>query len=1000
MSDLDQVISQIRFGLEQLSTNNAHHEFEHLSRHLARARICSNVRPSTGPVSAGGDQGRDFETFKTYLASTSIAETTFLGLVSDHPMAFACSLEKAGISSKIKDDVATILAGGTSVLAINYFCSADIAVSQVHRLKEWAINTYQIELEIFDGKAISELLADREVFWIAQRYLQIPAEIFPQVSPTEDVLWYLHTLDKWKSQSPDKNNYAQFSEISLAARSALHDNRLRQDIPTWLTLIETSFSYSDITDLKRRATYEFCVITLRATNTLHGHEKIIRKYLEESAELKDPSQLEDTEALLSYCVTAAHIGAVDLTADELSTFQKRLSEQLDAQVAEAKNPNSMATLLKIKGWTLMRMNPVDPRPPNFSAAIDCWLELAAVIKDAPMFPLRRFSFNVNELLELVLEFDKDAVVPDSYLELTQKLDNLLAERSGGFVAAENCLKRSEIFEEKGRRLDAIDQLHKSKVDWYSAETLGRCLRSMLFLSMCYMKLGQLFAAKYYALAVAFIAENSSNLDVKPMISIALMRAATWDYILGAFCGFLLLTDIELLIHNVHAKDAWDLEKNSELQSIVFHLMVLKAMSERVQPSFENYVDEKIEKFIPKGVVDGVLPTARKSFKDLSDEELWVETGKELLGPPFGDFSEKRWYSWSALGIRWNTMWYNDYQTTRAAEEFIAVLQLFLVEIAKVDLCLIPTEVGLILQTHQGPNIKLTPSASNSSRLWRVALPVLKQDRQSDASSIQAEIFGAVSSILLEVSLVPKEQYFELVKSLMEKGLNHKLFVAQPYQILYGEFIKQEDFAAIPRGTEGQPVNEFNRNNFVPAELEWKKDLGPTYSNEKADEYLKNRYENVMPSIRFTLPRLLKSEQFHSTVQLLRSQGWLDWHILTAVSAATITERLNKKFLSQPSFEELNKAFDELRVEGEDWAPVDATVFSAETLRFCLITSMMDTIRLIGLECRQVTPDFEAIEKFLAERYRYFVDDVDHEDPFQNAEEMLSVDNATILDLHD
>ncbi len=94
MINPDQIKSQIRFQLEQLSSKNAHHEFEHLCRYLTRARICSNVIPATGPVSAGGDQGRDFETFRTYLNSSPIANSTFIGMTSQKTIAFACSLQK------------------------------------------------------------------------------------------------------------------------------------------------------------------------------------------------------------------------------------------------------------------------------------------------------------------------------------------------------------------------------------------------------------------------------------------------------------------------------------------------------------------------------------------------------------------------------------------------------------------------------------------------------------------------------------------------------------------------------------------------------------------------------------------------------------------------------------------------------------------------------------------------------------------------------------------
>jgi hypothetical protein len=58
----------IGFALSELSTENAHHEFEHLCRHLTRRKICPNILPATGPVSAGGDQGADFvSTVQQYL---------------------------------------------------------------------------------------------------------------------------------------------------------------------------------------------------------------------------------------------------------------------------------------------------------------------------------------------------------------------------------------------------------------------------------------------------------------------------------------------------------------------------------------------------------------------------------------------------------------------------------------------------------------------------------------------------------------------------------------------------------------------------------------------------------------------------------------------------------------------------------------------------------------------------------------------------------------------
>jgi hypothetical protein len=61
------LIQQIRFGIQCLNDRNGHHEFEEAWRHFARLRITLNILPATGPVGAGGDQGRDFESFRTFI---------------------------------------------------------------------------------------------------------------------------------------------------------------------------------------------------------------------------------------------------------------------------------------------------------------------------------------------------------------------------------------------------------------------------------------------------------------------------------------------------------------------------------------------------------------------------------------------------------------------------------------------------------------------------------------------------------------------------------------------------------------------------------------------------------------------------------------------------------------------------------------------------------------------------------------------------------------------
>jgi hypothetical protein len=157
--------------------------------------------------------------------------------------------------------------------------------------------------------------------------------------------------------------------------------------------------------------------------------------------------------------------------------------------------------------------------------------------------------------------------------------------------------------------------------------------------------------------------------------------------------------------------------------------------------------------------------------------------------------------------------------------------------------------------------------------------------------------------------------------------------------------------------------------------------GIDYGRSGVDRALRNRYERIMPSIRFTLPRLLGVPQFQKTIADLRNKGWLDWHILTAVSGATMNERLNREFADEHDPQRVAELFQELGEEKEEWDPVPLSIFKEEVLLFCLYSTMTSTLAGLELECHQVTSDFPAIEQFLRHRYNYWTDDLPHTDSF-------------------
>jgi hypothetical protein len=113
----------IRTALHDLRARNGQHTFEDLCRDYARRTITPYILPATGPVGAGGDQGRDFETFRSYVAETEL--DAFPRVRADCVIAFACTIQASDLKRKIQSDIRKIVSG-EPVDGIRVFTEADV----------------------------------------------------------------------------------------------------------------------------------------------------------------------------------------------------------------------------------------------------------------------------------------------------------------------------------------------------------------------------------------------------------------------------------------------------------------------------------------------------------------------------------------------------------------------------------------------------------------------------------------------------------------------------------------------------------------------------------------------------------------------------------------------------------------------------------------------------------------------------------------------------------
>lgn len=412
--------------------------------------------------------------------------------------------------------------------------------------------------------------------------------------------------------------------------------------------------------------------------------------------------------------------------------------------------------------------------------------------------------------------------------------------------------------------------------------------------------------------------------------------------------------------------------------------MILTLAERFDKGLFDYCIQQVSRWPANEDIDELLKISKEHWSKFDKHELWVKLEEQIGDRPFSDIGMIRKSQWSQLGVHWKVSWKNDFETTAVAEQFIAVLQIFLADIASLELCLLPTIAEIYIECSNKQKMEKHSIRSNSERRWVLSIPLKEGTNGDIRKQVEAEILTAALSILREVSLLPAEQFKKILSRCFEQGLTSKVFVGQPYQILFKEFYQQDKFEKSKRVEKVPPelTRNFNLRECSP-ELAWNQEKGPTYSVEEAKELLQGRYNNSVRPIRFTLAKLQSDPSFSKTVQQLRNEGWLDWHILTAIASNTVNFRVDLDLRTRTDISYMKSLFNKLMFEDEreDWPVVPKVFFTIDRLRSAIHMNMLSTLHVVGLECHQETPDFRAIETFLSKRYNFKSDDIEHIDYF-------------------
>lgn len=1019
--DAVQLDRRIRFALNTLGETNSHHEFEALCLGLARRRVTSNLLPATGPVSSGGDQGRDAESHWSNIPKELPGTSLFASLATTQCVVMACTIQSTGIPGKVRKDLASICGQGTPVDRVIYFTVTAVPVKKRHDLIDEATRTHHVDLEIWDATAIALHLADYDLFYLAVQYLHLPSDLAPArpEGAGEVPDWYIEARSRWQTKDDPGRTLGDLVDLRGPLRHATFHDEARADLPEWIGHARALLAAAPGQDTGLRARYEIVVATLRGLGGMRPADQLARDFFDTVTAddcLIDPGILEDAVVLLGYGFGALQRGLTTLTARDLCAWQLLLADKIDCLLDTDPPANAMAHLLSMRARLALHADmtadletvPEDlptvaevtkavveaveagepipalqskPLLTDLDTGMNILLRLGLHLDNAPLFPIEHTADLFDYLTPLLVDHPL-------YRQVRDLLDQATDRVTGQSARGERAQSRGYTLINSGRLPQALQEIHEAKANWLNGDSLEGGLLMLLLCARLYSELGLPVAAKQYALAAATAATSAPDPELNRFVPHGLILAARYDRNAGNWISATRLFCIGLMAQDFYCDAPYDHGRYSYVWDMMAEQALTLRVAQSVRPGFVPLLRTITAHVGIDTVIDDLLAPANagpEATQAFTEQVIAEEADIHGLGRPFSDAGPVRRYAWHALGVGWEITCQNERLSVLAAERYAAALQVFLGELATQDPLLLPGSISVVV--HADPALPqdqpavCDQDADAAGNRWRLRLPTAAP---VDLQTAPSRLLTAVVKVVLSQTLLSDQAFMELVRQALADGLHHKLFVARPYDEL-ADYLRPDEYQTMAELTDPSVGAGMPRGQARPAALPPRSGPGPGYQHQTAIDTVRNRYANMLPIVRYTAMRLAADPDFRGTASQLRQEGWLDWHLLTAVANAVGNHRAQQQGLRPSPGDTQEHRARILAVmqapERCDDPAVPMEAFTEHALRSHLAAAAVSTAHGLGLTVRPGSFNPQALLAVLGERYGYWTDDCEHADPF-------------------
>lgn len=817
--------------------------------------------------------------------------------------------------------------------------------------------------------------------------------------------WYAALYEKWKeAEKINDFRVGEFYEIIAATRHCRWELFETDHDDLWLDFLKQYIELQEtLTSCRRKAIYEYIFLllspdskTFTIKNTIEDTEHLIRYYFENLDDRNSFSDLEDDIILLEI------VAKYSLTFPELIKFQEikywrhSIHKNIDNKISNHKNADELCLALQLMGNFHFHKDPSMSLLEKTTQSVIFYSKIPDLLSQARTYSITTLNNQTSSILDLLIRLDAEIAAIQVLEEYLESIEVVAMKTGQNLETARTLVRRSSSYLNRpsvANYLKALGCLHKAKDYFNNDDARPQLIMVLNNIAKVYWALGMNLASKYYGLIAVWGSFHFGDHTILKLIGDSYASVFHADYQQGSWVSALDDFQNYILARIEFNADNLDLERDPVLANVLVELGFILSTAAIIHPELQAFIQYQKQKlgWVYTEFLQEIGQHLEEKFRN--EKKLKELLKRKLNMVPFSDIGPIRTIEFDTYGIKWNVVFLNGVKMNAIAEEFTALFQIILCEIGlmNVDLHLLEMPVTIHLSQADEYTQNLKQHITHDEAVWDLAIPALEVTDQLKIQYHYAFLTTCIRTLLSNLSLLPSKELYDAFDALYtNQNLGHKGLIINTYQKVYFNLLTEEQFNESHRSAFN-PVS-FNDFNSEGSRLDIAfEGVSAKYDQAASLEKIAGRYNINYRSLSVSLEIWKRDPDFKILVDSLRTKGFLDWQILSALRNFVISTKVNILLQRNPlSTQEeaaslTAKLSTEMRNQSEEqnYIPIPLEWLNSPEFSFYMDKMSVDVLNSFGLENGMKYPNFVAVRSYLSKRFRFASDDAPEDNPLKD-----------------